>query len=127
MRPWKFMSLSIQWQILLFVWLPAFPNLAWCHAILIESVPPHEATLDKAPQTILLKFNAALEHVITQVYLIDRNKNETTLEKAEESKADRIIVRVPPLSPGVYTILYKVLARDGHVTQGSIRFTLRGS
>ena len=127
MRPRHIMSLPIPWQIFLFVGMAAFPHLAWSHAILTESVPPHEATLDKAPQTVLLKFNAALEHVITQVYLIDQNKDETTLEKTEESKADRIIVRVPPLSPGVYTILYKVLARDGHVTQGSIRFTLRGS
>ena len=103
-----------------------FPQFAWGHAVLIESDPPHEATLHKAPQTFLLRFNAALEQVITQVYLIDLNKNETPLEKVEDSKADQIVVRIPPLSPGVYTILYKVLARDGHVTEGKVLFTLLG-
>ena len=125
MRPWKFVSLSIQSQIFLFAWLSVFPNVVWSHAVLIDSIPPHKATLDEAPKTFILKFNAALEHVITHVYLIDQNKDETTLEKVQESQADRIEVLVPPLSPGVYTILYKVLARDGHVTQGSILFTLR--
>jgi methionine-rich copper-binding protein CopC len=106
--------------------MTAFPHLAWSHAILIESDPPHEATLQVAPETFLLRFNAALEQVITQVYLIDPDRNETPLEKVDESKTDRIVVRVPPLSPGVYTILYKVLARDGHVTEGRVLFTLLG-
>ena len=125
MRPWNFVSFIFQSQILLMAGLLIVPQVVWSHAILIDSVPSHDATLDEAPQTILLKFNAALEHVITKVFLIDQNKEETTLEKVEESQADRIKVRVPSLSPGVYTVLYKVLARDGHVTEGSIRFTLR--
>ena len=125
MRPWNCVSLTIPSQVFLFVCMASFPNLAHSHAVLIDSIPPHKATLDEAPKTAILKFNAALEHVITKVFLIDQNKEETTLEKVEESQADRIVVEVPPLSPGVYTILYKVLARDGHVTEGSIRFTLR--
>ena len=125
MRPWNFVSLIIPSKILLIAWFLIFPHAVWSHAVLIDSIPIHEATLDEAPQTILLKFNAALEHVITKVFLINQNKEETTLEKVEESQADRIMVRVPSLSPGVYTVLYKVLARDGHVTEGSIRFTLR--
>jgi len=126
MKPWKLLVCFIQWQIVLCVGMAAFPHFAWSHAVLIESDPPHEATLHTAPETFLLRFNAALEQVITRVYLIDPDKNETPLEKVDESKADRIVVRVPPLSPGVYTILYKVLARDGHVTEGRVLFTLLG-
>lgn len=126
MKPWKLLVWFIQWQIVLFIGMTALPHLAWSHAVLIESDPPHEATLHVAPETFLLRFNAALEQVITQVYLIDPDKNETPLEKVDESKNDRIVVRVPPLSPGVYTILYKVLARDGHVTEGRVLFTLLG-
>ena len=114
------------WQILLLIGMAAFAPFAWSHAVLIESDPPNEATLQAAPETFLLRFNAALEQVITQVYLIDPNMKETPLEKIDESQADRIVVRVPPLSPGVYTILYKVLARDGHVTEGKVLFTLLG-
>ena len=124
-------SLNMQIGILLWLFIPCigmtgFPREAWSHAVLIESDPPHEATLQAPPKTFLLRFNAALEQVITQVYLIDPDKNETSLEKIDESKVDRIVVRVPPLDPGVYTILYKVLARDGHVTEGRVLFTLLG-
>lgn len=126
MKNWKLLVCGLLWQGVLFLEMTAWPHDAWSHAVLIESNPPHQATLHTSPETFLLRFNAALEQVITQVYLIDPDKNETPLEKVDESKTDRIVVRVPPLSPGVYTILYKVLARDGHVTEGRVLFTLLG-
>jgi methionine-rich copper-binding protein CopC len=126
MYPWKVLVGCFLGLTILFIEMAAFPPFAWSHAVLIESDPPHEATLQVAPETFLLRFNAALEQVITQVYLVDPDKNETPLEKVDESKTDRILVRVPPLSPGVYTIHYKVLARDGHVTEGRVLFTLLG-
>lgn len=116
----------VQWQMMLSLGMMVLPPFAWSHAVLVESDPPHQATLHAAPETFLLRFNAALEQVITQVYLVDPDKNETPLEKIDESRTDRILVRVPPLSPGVYTIHYKVLARDGHVTEGRVLFTLIG-
>ena len=126
MKRWKFLDCFLSGQIVIFLGMAALPHFAWSHAVLIESDPPHEATLQAAPKTFLLRFNAALEQVITRVYLIDPDKNETPLEMIDESKIDRIVVRVPPLSPGVYTLLYKVLARDGHVTEGRVLFPLLG-
>ncbi len=126
MKPLNMQGSLILWLLISCNGMAAFPRDAWSHAVLIESDPPHQATLQAPPETFLLRFNAALEQVITQVYLIDPDKNETPLEKIDESKTDRIVVRVPPLDPGVYTILYKVLARDGHVTEGRVLFTLLG-
>ena len=126
MKLWKWLDGFLVLHIVLLVGMATFPPFAWSHAVLIESNPPHKATLHSSPKTFLLRFNAALEEGITQVYLIDPDKNETRLVKVDERKNDRIVVRVPPLSPGVYTILYKVLARDGHVTEGRVRFTLLG-
>lgn len=107
-----------------FLVVAAVPTSSWGHAVLVESIPPHKATLTASPQTVLLRFNAALERMIIQVYLIDRQKTRTPLADVEASKPNEIVVHPPKLPPGVYTILYKVLARDGHVTEGSIRFTV---
>ena len=126
MKTWNLLVRLVQWHVWLFVGMAIWPNFAWGHAVLIESNPPNHATLYKAPQTFLLKFNAALEEVITRVYLIDPEKHQTPLEKVAETKSDQVVVRLPPLSPGVYTILYKVLARDGHVTEGRVQFTFLG-
>lgn len=94
------------------------------HSILIESTPKHGARLTEAPQSVSFRFNAKIEPALTKISIVDNRKHKTPLEISNESTIDRIIVRVPPLEPGVYTVVYKVLATDGHVTQGSIRFTI---
>lgn len=123
-RPSKPMIPSATLRTFVLVVVAAVPTSSWGHAVLVESIPPHKATLTTSPQTVLLRFNAALEHMITQVYLVDRQKTRTPLADIDESKPNEIVVHPPKLPPGVYTILYKVLARDGHVTEGSIRFTV---
>jgi len=96
----------------------------WGHGVLIESSPPHGAVLEEAPTSISLRFNSALEPSITQVILVDMKQQKQPLKIAEVSTIERVIATVPPLPPGVYHVNYQVLATDGHVTEGSIRFTI---
>ena len=103
------------------------PVIVSAHSILIESTPKHGATLTVAPQSVSFRFNAKIEPALTKVSLVDNRKHKTPLEVSSDSTIDRIVVRVPPLGPGVYTVVYKVLATDGHITQGSIRFTILAS
>lgn len=103
------------------------PGLSSAHSILIESTPKHGATLTAAPQSLLLRFNAKIEPTLTKVSLMDSRNHRMPLEIHSDSTVDRIVARMPPLEPGVYTVVYKVLATDGHITQGSIRFTLLAS
>ena len=113
------------WMVVLF--FGAAAGSVSAHSILVESTPKHGATLTVAPQSLLLRFNAKIEPALTKVSLVNGTKQRTRLEVSTESTVDRIIVRVPPLEAGVYTVVYKVLAADGHVTQGSIRFTILAS
>ena len=115
---------SINKTALVLLFLVLFPSSLWAHAVLIESVPSPSSALKEAPQTIMLRFNATMEKMITQVELINGKKEKIRLENVDEAEDDRIVARVPPLAPGVYTLLYKVLAKDGHVTEGSFRFTV---
>jgi len=115
---------SIKKTALGFLFLFLLPSSLWARAVLVASVPLPGAILKEAPQTIMLRFNATMEKTITQVYLMNGKEEKIRLEKVTESEDDRMMLRVPPLIPGVYTILYKVLARDGHVTEGSFHFTV---
>lgn len=101
------------------------PGAVSAHAILVASAPPHEAVLDEPPLQATLRFNARLETAVTHVELSGTQGTATRL-KAGASSGNQLVVELPRLSPGVYTLRYKVLARDGHVTEGSIRFTIRG-
>jgi hypothetical protein len=94
------------------------------HSILLESVPAHGAKLSASPHAALLRFNARIEPALTRVSLVEGRQRRTALEISKESVMDRIIVPLPPLAPGVYTLAYKVLAIDGHVTKGLIQFTV---
>lgn len=101
-----------------------FLGISWGHGVLIESSPSHGAILKKSPSLISLRFNAALEPSITQVSLVDLKHQTHTLHITDESTLERIVATVPPLPPGVYHVHYQVLATDGHVTEGFIRFTI---
>jgi methionine-rich copper-binding protein CopC len=97
---------------------------SWGHGVLIESSPPHGAVLEESPSVVSLRFNAALEPSISHVTLVDLNKHTQVLKMTDASTVERIVATVPPLLPGVYLVNYTVLATDGHVTEGSIRFTI---
>lgn len=110
--------------LLVLILVLGFGAGAGAHAVLVGSEPGHGAILDEPPRRVLLRFNAALEHAVTRLQLLDVNRVATPL-RAREAGVDRIVAVLPRLSPGVYTVVYKVLARDGHVTEGVIRFTIR--
>jgi len=97
---------------------------SWGHIVLIESSPSHGAILEESPDVVSLRFNAALEPSITHVTLVDLKKHTQALRVTDASTVERIVATVPPLPPGVYLVNYTVLATDGHVTEGSIRFTI---
>ncbi len=44
--------------------------------------------------------------------------------KLTEPPADRIELPLTPLAPGAYVVRYKVLAVDGHITEGVLRFSV---
>jgi len=96
----------------------------WAHGILMESFPKQDAILHHYPDKVILRFNASLEPSMTHVFLEDMERNITALHPTKESTIEQIVMTIPPLKPGVYHVRYRVLATDGHVTEGFVRFTL---
>lgn len=103
-----------------------FPPLAAAHAIVIESTPADRAVLTRVPPEIVLRFNARLEKKFVHVKL-DRADGATQTLTDIAPEPARVRVTLPQdLIAGAYTLHYKVLATDGHATQGVLRFTLKG-
>jgi len=83
--------------LLLSAWLVLLPaSPAAPHAIVLESSPAHDAVLERAPEQMTLRFNSKIEKRFTRI----------------------------TLAPGVYVLRYRVLAVDGHITEGALRFTV---
>lgn len=102
----------------------AVPGTAWSHAIVIDSSPAHGDVLSTAPTALMLQFNALIELSVTSVVLLGLDGQEWTLNVSAAEKAGSINATLPSLEPGVYTAVYRLLAADGHITEGEIRFTL---
>lgn len=103
---------------------------ARAHAILVHSTPADRAILDAAPKQVALRFNGRIEKKVSQLVLVGaKGKKIATLTPVKGSASDApdsLEAALPPLPPGQYRIEYRVLANDGHLTPGEIRFTIQG-
>ncbi len=110
--------------------LMAIPVLAQAHAILVSSSPRDKAVLKSAPKQVVLRFDARIEKGLTKVTLHDGSGKRVKLPG--ESKGfksgppNHVIIPMPKLKPGSYRLEYRVLAADGHVTPGLLRFKIAG-
>ena len=105
----------------------AAPRAASPHAIVLESSPTHDAVLPRAPSLVTLRFNSRIEKRFTRVTLAlaDQAPVAVALPPADaEAPPDRLTIPLQPLGPGVYVLRYRVLAVDGHITEGALRFTV---
>jgi methionine-rich copper-binding protein CopC len=102
------------------------PGTAGAHAIILESEPAAGAKLADPPPRIYLRFNSKIEKRLSQVTLTAADGRPVPLAvKADGGETpDRIVLPLGSLRPGAYVIRYKVLAADGHITEGALRFTV---
>ena len=126
MRPGRIASLAVLGAL---VWaLLGGPGHAQGHGIVIESSPRHEETVT-APKKLVLRFNSRLEKRLCSVTLVGPQQSTVILVRQDaEAPPDTLIYPLPPdLKPGAYRAKWKVLAADGHVTEGAVTFTVEGA
>jgi copper resistance protein C len=100
---------------------------AQAHAIILESSPAHEASLT-TPKRLVLRFNSRLEKPLCSVQLVGPHRKTIVLFRQEaDSAPDTLAYPLPPLEPGAYQARWKVMAADGHVTEGTVLFTVVSS
>jgi methionine-rich copper-binding protein CopC len=120
---------SLALQALLVVAEVAVLSTAACaHAVLVASSPKDNSVVTVAPKTVMLRFDARIEKRVTQVTLLDANRHKVVLPPAPHGYTsgppDRLIIAMPNLKPGSYRLEYRVMATDGHLTPGLVRFTI---
>jgi methionine-rich copper-binding protein CopC len=104
----------------------AAPALA--HAALVKTEPPRRAVLAKAPAQVRLWFNEEIESAYASLVVLDTGKNPVTEVKPQLAPDDQksIVLPLPELVPGKYSVKFRVLSLDGHVIQSSFDFTVKG-
>ncbi len=92
------------------------------HALILESLPRQNEAVPPSFSRVVLRFNSRIEKALSRVSILGPTGGRVPLRVTRDGAADRLIAPVSALAPGTYTVDWKVLSADGHVTEGSLRF-----
>ncbi len=121
----KHMKVIVCIAIILSMWAHTTPVLA--HAQLLKAEPARRAVLDKAPTQVRLWFNEEIEGAYTTLSVLNANKKPVTDAKPRVVSDDpkSVVLSLPDLGPGKYSVKFRVLSVDGHVVNSSFDYTVK--
>ena len=97
---------------------------AHAHAIVIRSEPTNGRS-GPSPHRLLLHFNSRIEKALSSATLVGPTRDHVVvLHQATDAAPDILTYPIPALSPGTYQARWKVLSYDGHLTEGTISFSV---
>lgn len=103
--------------------LLGYPLSAAAHASLEYAEPSPNAVLSEAPEAIQLTFNERLEKGLYYIRVFDSNGRSVTDESAVLSRDQRdLMLTLPHLKDGSYTVSYRVISADGHPVSAGFVF-----
>jgi copper transport protein len=101
------------------------PSIGFAHANQLRSDPADGSVLEESPREISIWFDEPISDRFSSVQLFDVDSKpiEVTGLRRDSSDPTLLIISVPELEPGVYSILWKILSEvDGHYNQGLLVF-----
>jgi hypothetical protein len=96
---------------------------AHAHAFLDHADPRVGSTVSASPAEIRLWFTQELEPAFSRMEVTDASGNRVG-DAAQVDRQDRtqMHLTLPNLAPGLYTVLWRVLSVDTHVSEGKFTF-----
>jgi copper resistance protein C len=121
-------SIPLRWSLAVFLFL-AIQSQAWAHAFLDHAKPKVGSTVTNAPTEIEIWFTQDLEPVFSSVEVQDAQGKQVDKQDMRLDGKDKtlMIVSVPQLPDGTYTVTWHVVSVDTHKTQGHFEFTVKTS
>jgi copper resistance protein C len=100
---------------------------AWGHAFPHHSEPKVGATVTVALSHVRIWFDGALEPAFSQIRVEDAQGRRVDKGDGHVDPADATLLDVSLTSsaPGTYHVIWSVVARDGHRTEGDFTFTIQ--
>jgi len=101
--------------------LLALTTVAQAHTHLKEATPSDKSVVNAAPSNVVLKFSAAAK--VTALTLQKDGEADQKLTASPDTAATEVTAALPKLSPGKYSVNYRVVSADGHIMNGQLSFT----
>lgn len=102
--------------------LVTFAVIANAHAHLQKSSPADNSVITTSPSNLVLHFSEAAR--LTAVSIQKGDEPRQNLKSLPTAAAQQVSVPLPPLTPGTYSVKWRVVSDDGHVMAGALHFTL---
>jgi methionine-rich copper-binding protein CopC len=99
------------------------PVAARAHAILLESAPAAGATVAPGPLALRLRYNSRIDAARSRITLQRDGAAAEVLPIRPTDRPD-LLAAGADLAAGTYVLRWQVLAVDGHITRGEVRFTV---
>lgn len=97
---------------------------AGAHAFLDRADPRVGSTVRTPPAQVKLWFTESLEPAFSSIQVVNEagqriDKGDTSVDP---SVPNVLRISLPPLAPGTYKVIWRVLSVDSHVTEGDFTF-----
>ncbi len=113
--------------IIFFVLLWGLPEAVWAHAFPDHSDPKVGSTISSPPAQVRIRFDGDLEPAFSTIMVHNMDGRMVSKGDGRVDPSDPTLLEVslPKLAPGTYLVIWNVVARDGHRTQGQYTFTVK--
>ncbi len=101
------------------------PRVASAHAVLMQSSPALNATVQGPDVPITMKFNSRVDGSRSTLLLRWPDGHSAPLSIEKQTEPASLTAHAAQLRPGKYAIQWQVLAVDGHITRGEIPFQVK--
>lgn len=108
--------------LLLFLALCLVPINAEANIYIERAIPKPEATIEERPDELRIQYSHTIIAPLSRVQL--RDYTGQALDLQQLGSGNELIVPLPELDDGVYYVEWRVIGRDGAVSEGSYRFAL---
>jgi copper resistance protein C len=116
----------MRWIALLGLALLVSAPPASAHASLERASPPVRGEIATSPSEISLTFTEGVEALFSAIELHGQNNATIPIGKPHIASDNnrQLIVELPKLPTGTYTVVWHVTSVDTHKSEGSYRFTV---
>ena len=99
---------------------------AYAHAFLERASPPVGSEVTASPQRVTLTFTEGVEPSFSTIEVRDPQgvPVATGKPRADPNNNRKLVVELPALHSGRYTVIWHVTSVDTHKTEGRFQFTV---
>jgi methionine-rich copper-binding protein CopC len=112
-------------MLLILLLVAGATQVCLAHAVLMESTPKINSTVQGPDLDITLRFNVRIDGSRSRILLMAKDGTSTALALAKQSKPNILQTHASGLKPGAYKLQWNVLASDGHMSKGDVPFTVK--